>query len=315
MRAVYIEEFGGADKLKIGEIPTPLPSKEEVQIHLVYTSVNPVDWKIRKGLLQERLPHHFPLIPGWDASGVISALSPEVKEFKIGDEVFAYCRKPIVQFGTYAEYVTYPAKDVAFKPKNLSFAQAAALPLVSLTAWQSLFEAAKLQKGETILIQAGAGGVGSMAIQFAKRAGATVITTARESNHPYVKSLGADLAIDYKTISLKDEIKKKFPTGVDVLFDTVGGTTLKESYSLLKPGGRLVSVVEKPNENLAAQFHVQPLYVFVQPNGKQLQQISQLIEAKKVLPIKIEEIPLEKAAEAQEQNETRHGQGKIVLKI
>lgn len=315
MRAVYIEEFGESDKLKVGELPTPLPEKGEVQIQLAYTSVNPVDWKIRKGLLKERIPHQFPLIPGWDASGVISALGAGVDQFKIGDEVYAYCRKPIVQYGTYAEYVCYPAKEVALKPKNLSFAQAAAIPLVGLTAWQSLFEIAKLQKGETILIQAGAGGVGSLAIQFAKWAGATVITTARSPNHDYVKSIGADLSIDYQTTSLKDEIQKKFPKGLDVVFDTVGGKTLEESYPFLKPGGRLISIVQEPDQNLAAQYKIQPLYHFVNPSGKELQKIADLIQTGKVQPIKIEEMPLEKAAEAQDENEKRHGQGKIVLKI
>jgi NADPH:quinone reductase-like Zn-dependent oxidoreductase len=315
MRAVYFEEFGDAGQLKIGELSTPLPVPGEVQIKVIYTSVNPVDWKIRMGLLQKRIPHQFPIIPGWDASGVISAISPGIDKFKIGDEVYCYCRKPTVQNGTYAEYVCCPAKDVAFKPHNLSFAQATAIPLVGLTAWQSLFDAAKLQKGESILIQAGAGGVGSLAIQFAKIAGAYVLTTARASNHPYVKSLGADLAIDYQSKSLKEEIKKAVPKGLDVVFDTVGGETLKESYQLLKPGGRIVSIVEPPNKELAAQFNINPFYVFVEPNGKQLQQIADLIQSGKVIPIKVEEMPLENAAEAQEKNQLRHGQGKIVLKI
>lgn len=315
MKAIFIEDFGGAEQLKLGNFPIPLPNPEEVQIRIISSGVNPGDWKIRKGFLEKRLPHHFPLIPGWDASGVISALGSNVKKFKVGDAVFAYCRKPIIQWGTYAEYICYPADHIALKPDNLSFAQAAAIPLAGLTAWQSLFDAVSLKKGESILIQAGAGGVGSLAIQFAKYAQAFVITTARQANHSYVKSLGANIALDYQASSITEEIKKAAPQGLDVVFDTLGGQALKESFSYLKPGGRLVSIVENPDENLAKQFNVQPFYVFVSPNGKELQQIADLIQSGKVKPIQIHEMPLERAAEAQEENRQGHVQGKIVLQV
>ncbi len=315
MKAIFIEDFGGPEKLKIGRLDIPMPKQGEVQIRICCSAVNPVDWKIRTGLLEKRMPHHFPLIPGWDASGVIAALGQEVKKFKVGDEVFAYCRKSIIQEGTYAEYICYPAEEVAFKPNNLSFAQAAAIPLAGLTAWQSLFDAANLKKEETILIQAGAGGVGSLAIQFAKLAGAYVITTARQSNHAYVKSLGADITIDYQNYALQNEIQKLAPNGLDVVFDTLGGKVLKESYSLLKPGGRLVSIVEPPDQAFAKKFDIKVLYVFVSPNGKQLQHIGDLIQSGKVKPIQIQEMPLEKAAEAQEKNRQGHIQGKIILQV
>ena len=315
MKAIFIEDFGGAEQLKMGLLPIPMPESNEVQIKIICTAVNPVDWKIRMGMLEKRLPHHFPLIPGWDAAGVISAIGSNVQTCKVGNEVFAYCRKSIVKEGTYAEYICFNADDIALKPNNLSFAQAAAIPLAGLTAWQSLFDAAHLQKGESILIQAGAGGVGSLAIQFAKTAEAHIITTARKSNHEYVRSLGAEDAIDYREASLEEGIRHFAPQGVDVVFDTLGGEALKESYSLLKPGGRLVSIVEQPDQALAEKFKVNALYVFVTPNGKQLKQISDLIQAGKVKPIPIQEMPLEKAAEAQEQNRQGHVQGKIVLNV
>jgi NADPH:quinone reductase-like Zn-dependent oxidoreductase len=315
MNAIYFEEFGGPEKLKMGRFNIPLPAADEVQIKIVCTAVNPVDWKIREGMLQNRMPNHFPIIPGWDASGTISAVGSNVKKVKVGDAVFAYCRKSIIQDGTYAEFICLNAENVAFKPNNLSFAQSAAFPLAGLTAWQSLFDAAGLQKGELILIQAGAGGVGSLAIQFAKIAGARIITTARQSNHDYVKSLGADMAVDYQSQSLKEEIKKFAPNGLDVVFDTVGGETLRESYLFLKPGGRLVSIVEPPDQARANEHKIKGLYHFVSPNGKQLQQIADLIQAGKVKPIQIQEMPLEKAAEAQELNRQGHGQGKIVLNV
>src|ERR1700733_2368139 len=190
MKAMVIEKFGHEEQLHLGDIPTPLPSDNEVQIQVLYSAVNPVDWKIREGLMKNFLPHEFPLILGWDAAGIVKAIGKNVKKFKVGDEVFAYCRKPIVKWGTYAEYVCFDADNIALKPNNINFAEAAAIPLAGLTAWQALFDFAKLKKGESILIHGGAGGVGSFAIQFAKHAGAKVITTASKQNHDYVKKLG-----------------------------------------------------------------------------------------------------------------------------
>ncbi|CUI16346.1 putative Zn-dependent oxidoreductase [Candidatus Protochlamydia naegleriophila] len=315
MKAIVLEEFGGADRLKLAQLPTPSPGPSEVQIQIAYAAVNPVDWKIREGRLKNRVPHEFPLIPGWDATGTISAVGKNVRRFKVGDSVFAYCRKPTIKWGTYAEYICYEADNVAFKPAALSFAQAAAIPLAGLTAWQSLFDSAQLKKGEIVLIHAGAGGVGSLAIQFAKLAGACVLTTASESNHAYVKQLGADIVIDYKQQNALESIKALYPKGIDVVFDTVGGETQKKSFELLKEGGRLVSIVEPPDNSLSEAHHAKGLYVFVTPNGGELQHISDLIQQGKVGPIQIQELPLEKASEAQEKNQKGQSKGKIVLKI
>lgn len=315
MKAIIMRDFGDANQLKMEQVEVPMPGPEEVQIQIAYTAVNPVDWKIRNGLLQKRLPHQFPIIPGWDAAGIVTAVGEKVTQFQLGDDVFAYCRKPVIQWGTYAEYICYPAKDVAKKPNNLSFAQAAAIPLAGLTAWQALFDAANLKKHESILIQAGAGGVGSLAIQFAKLAGAYVITTAREQNHEYVRRLGADAIINYHIQPTRDEIKRIAPDGIDVVFDTLGGEALTESFTYLKPQGRLISIVEIPSPELAAKFQVQAQHVFVSPNGQELQHISDLIQEGKVQPIPIQEMPLEKAAEAQELNRQGHTQGKIVLRV
>lgn len=148
MKAIVIKEFGGADKLTFTDVPKPETGANELLIEVRYAAVNPVDWKIREGYLKNFLPHEFPLIPGWDVSGSVVEVGQNVKHFKIGDEVFAYCRKPIVQWGTYAEFVSFDADNIALKPQNISFAQAAAIPLVGLTAWQALFEAARLKKGK-----------------------------------------------------------------------------------------------------------------------------------------------------------------------
>jgi NADPH2:quinone reductase len=316
MKAIVFEDFGGIDQLKLSQIDAPKPAPDEVQIRIFSAGVNPVDWKIRSGLLKNAMPHVFPIIPGWDAAGIISAVGPDVTTFKVNDEVFAYCRTSIIQWGTYAEYTCVPAKNVAFKPRNISFSQAASIPLAGLTAWQSLFNAAHLVKGETVLIHAGAGGVGSLAIQFAKQAGARMIyTTTSIENTEYVEQLGANIAIDYKKDYFVDVIKQHEPHGIDVVFDTMGGQTYKDSFRLLQSGGRMVSILEQPDPQLEKQFNAKAFYVFVSPNGQELQHIADLIEAELVKPIHLEEMPLEKAGEAQEKNQKGHTRGKIILKI
>lgn len=315
MKAIIQTAFGGIENLKIADMPTPMPADDEVQIKLVYTAVNPVDWKIREGYLKERIPHEMPFIPGWDAAGIISAIGKKVSKFKVGDEVFAYCRKPVVKWGTYAEYVCVNADYAAYKPKNITFAQTASIPLAGLTSWQALVNIAHLKAEETILIYAGAGGVGSLAIQFAKNLGATVITTASQRNHAYVKSLGADTVIDYQKEDVSSKIKQLAPQGVDVVFDTMGGDILKGSYSLVKPKGRLVCIVEQPNQDLASKAGIKADYLFVNPNGRELQQIADLISKGKVKPPEIHQMNLEQAGEAQETVKKGHTRGKIVLKI
>src|SRR5512139_1006389 len=230
VRAMVIEAFGGPERLKAAEVPTPVAGDEEVLIALACTSVNPVDWKIGEGMLADMFPHSFPLIPGWDAAGTVSAVGRNADRFKTGDKVFAYCRKPQIQFGTYCEYVAVHESAVALMPGNLGFAEAATVPLTGLTAWQSLFDTAKLSGGEKILIHAGSGGVGSLAIQLAKHAGATVYTTARAVNHDYVRSLGADVAIDYAKENFVDVLRKREPGGIDVVYDTIGGHVQQRSY-------------------------------------------------------------------------------------
>ncbi|MCB0404978.1 MAG: NADP-dependent oxidoreductase [Bdellovibrionales bacterium] len=315
MRAVIFDSFGGSEKLRIADVPTPEPQRGEVQIRVAYTSVNPVDWKIREGHLVELLPHHFPIIPGWDVAGTVSAIGPGVKAFHVGDQVYAYARKPEVQWGTYAEYVCLDEAAVARKPKTLSFAQAAGIPLTALTAWQALFDFAALQEGETVLIHAGAGGVGSMAIQFAKQAGAKVITTASAKNHAYVSELGADEVIDYTQTSVPALIKKQYPLGLDIVFDCAGGKALDESYDLLRSEGRLVSIVETPNPKKAEAAQLKAGFVFVSPNSAQLKKIADLVDSGVVLPQHTTERPLEEAAAAQDENEQRHVRGKVVLKV
>ncbi len=315
MKALSLEQFSSSDQLKMVDLPTPKPGDNEVLLRIAYTAVNPVDWKICEGLLKERLPHKFPLIPGWDASGTIAAVGNKVEQFSVGDKVYAYCRKPEVQWGSYAEYIVLDAESVSLKPKNLNYAAAAAIPLVGLTAWQALFDVGHLKAGQSILIHAGAGGVGSMALQFAKQAGAKVYTTASQKNHDYVKQLGAAHSIDYTKDNFISHIKVFEPKGVDMVFDTIGGHVLQESLKVIKKGGQLVSIVEKVDPAVAEAHQIEAHYVFVRPNGKQLAEIAALIEQGKVIAPHIEEMQLEDASFALQKVKKGHTLGKIVLKV
>jgi NADPH:quinone reductase-like Zn-dependent oxidoreductase len=314
MKAIVVEKFGGVENVHMQDMPQPVPSDNEVLIKVAYAGVNPVDWKIREGYLKNMLPHEFPFIMGWDVSGTVVEAGKNVKNLRPGDEVYADARKPTVKWGTYSEYVTYDANNVAKKPKNISLKEAAALPIISLTAWQSLFDAIHLKKGETILIQGGSGGVGSMAIQFAKWVGAKVIATARPEKHSYIKNLGADAAIDYKG-NVVEQVHTFAESGVDVVLDCVGGNAFSASLPCLKKGGRIVSILEHMDEKQAQNLGITATYVFIQPNGKQLTQIAELIEKGKIKPPHVEEMTLENASAAQEKLRSGKVLGKIVLKI
>jgi len=266
-------------------------------------------------LLRTLLPHRFPLIPGWDAAGTVEALGGEVRGLAVGDRVYSYCRKPVVQWGTYAQFVTMTASAVAKMPSSIDFAQAAGIPLVGLTSWQALFDAGGLQAGQTVLIHAGAGGLGSIAIQLAKHAGARVIVTASAANHEYVRALGADLAIDYNRDSFVDVVRAHHPDGIDLVYATVGGGVLQESYKTLKKGGTLVSVTGRPTDADAARWGVRVAYVFVSPNGEQLARLAELLEARVLRPPAMTLLPLEDAARAQDMSRAGRTRGKIVLAV
>lgn len=315
MKAMMIEKFGDLDQIKLGEIPIPEPQPNEVQIQIAYAGINPVDWKICEGLLRERMPYEFPIVLGWDVAGIITKIGKQVSRLKIGDEVFAYARKSKIKDGTLAEYICLEADHVAFRPEKIGLREAAAIPLTGLTSWQSLFDSANLKTNESILIHAGAGGIGSMAIQFAKQQGAKIFTTANQQNHAYVKKLGADVAIDYKQEDFVAKIKSILPSGVDVVFDTIGGSTLEKSLDVIKPGGRLVSLLQQLPADIAEKRHIIATYVFVHPNGSQLKTIAELIDAGKVVPPHLKEYPFNQTQEAFAELKTGHVQGKIVIKI
>lgn len=314
MKAIYIRQFGDSKTLEIGEVPTPEPGPDEMQIRIDHTSVNPVDWKIREGYLQSMMPHEFPLILGWDAAGTVSQVGANVTSFAVGDEVYSYARQPTVQFGTYAEYTVINASAAAAKPTTLSFAEAATVPLVALTAWQALVGFAKVASGENVFITAGAGGVGSFGIQFAKHRGANVITTASAKNHDYVRSLGADHVVDYTKADTAAAVRS-WNDNIDVVFDCAGGDSLAEGFEVIRNGGRLVSIVDTPSEERAKAKDLRADFVFVQPSGEELTQIGALIDAGKVQVPHLQVKSVQEAAAALDENQNRHVRGKVALKI
>ncbi|HMP72223.1 MAG TPA: NADP-dependent oxidoreductase [Kiritimatiellia bacterium] len=315
MKAIALDHFGGPDVLALRELPDPQPGPGEVRIRIHAAGVNPVDWKIREGLLQGRLPHAFPLIPGWDAAGLLDAVAPDVTDLQPGDAVYAYCRKPVIQHGAYAESITLPATSVARKPANATFEQAASIPLAALTAYQSLHDAGQLAGGQTVLIHAGSGGVGGFAIQLAKHAGATVIATASAPNHPYLRELGADHTIDYTTTDFRDAVRDLVPGGVDLAYDTVGGDVQTRSADIVKPGGTLVSILAFADEPALQARGIQTRYVFVAPNATQLNDLAQRFDQGRFTTRLATVLPLEQAAEAHRLIQTGRTVGKIVLQV
>lgn len=315
MKAVLFNHFGSSSALEVAEIPIPSPQAKEVLLRVEAAGVNPIDWKILEGYLKDRLPHEFPIILGWDVSGVVEEIGSQVKHFSPGDEVYAYCRRSFIKWGSFAEHACVEESSIALKPKSLSFAESAAIPLVALTAWQALVDFAKVNKGMNVLIQAGAGGVGSMGIQIAKMKGATVYTTASKSHHDYVRSLGADHAIDYTKADFASEIKKLCPNGLDIVLDTIGGEALQKSVSLIKKGGVLVSIVDFQVDRYSKEKGIKSGAIFVEPNARQLQLIARYFDEGVFKAPAIEEYPLEKAAEALDLQKEGHTCGKIVLTI
>ena len=308
MKAVRIHEYGGPEVLRYEQAPRPVAGAGEVLIRVHAAGVNPVDWKVRAGFAKDRLKYNLPFIPGWDLSGVVEAVGPGISRLKVGEEV--YSRPDIARDGSYAEYIVAKESEVARKPQSIDHVHAAAIPLAALTAWQALFDGAKLSAGQTVLIHGAAGGVGSFAVQFAKMKGARVIGTASKKNHEYLRSLGADETIDYNTTKFEDVVQN-----VDVVLDTITGETADRSYRVIKKGGVYVSILMPPSQEKAAAHGVRAVHTFVQASGEQLSEIAKLVDSGK-LKITIEKVfPLSEARAAQELNAQGHTRGKIVLRV
>ncbi len=331
MKAMIIDRYGKVP-MRMAEVPTPEINEYEVLAEIHAASINPIDFKIRDGKVKMLLKYEMPLILGNDFSGVITKVGSKVTRFKVGDEIYARPRKN--KIGTFAEYIAIHEDDIALKPKNLSFEEAASIPLVGLTSYQALHDIMQLQKGQKILIHAGSGGVGTFAIQLAKIMGAIVTTTASEAGANLVTSLGADEIINYKTEKFEDILKN-----YDAVFDTIGGATLEKSFNIIKSGGNIVSVSGMPNARFGKEFgsgffktllfslaskkltalekkhNAQYSFLFMKPSGDQLRTIANYIEAGKIKPVIDRVFPFEDAQKAMEYSESGRAKGKIIVKI
>ena len=308
MKAVFLEQFGGPEVLKFGDLPDPVAAPGEVVIDVVAASVNAADWKFRAGQYARHAQVRFPQIPGRDFSGVIGALGSGVDDLKLGDAVFGVLEAG--REGTYAEKIAIKAAVVAKKPDRLSHINAAALALTGLTAVNALEDTLQLKSGETILIQGGAGGVASFAIQFAKHLGARVVTTTSAANRDYVRALGADEVIDYNAQDFT-----KVVSGCDAVFDTVGDGVAQKSFAVLKPGGRAAFIASGAEAPKPDRPDVTSLRPPVPRSRKAMERVAELIVCGAVRPPEVKLYRLSQAAEAHRLSESRHFRGKLVFQV
>jgi NADPH:quinone reductase-like Zn-dependent oxidoreductase len=332
MKAYIINRYSKEDKLQLTEVPQPIAAENEVLIQIHSASINQLDAKLKSGEFKLLLPYKFPFVLGHDVAGTIVGVGSKVSHFKVGDEVFA--RPADFKIGTFAEFISVNENDVALKPKNISMEQAASVPLVALTVWQAFVEKAKLKKGQKVFIQAGSGGVGTIAIQLAKHLGATVATTTSADNFDLVKSLGADVVIDYKTQDFETILKN-----YDLVLNSQDEKTLEKSLRILKSGGKVISISGPPDTTFAKEsgfswfmkiaifllsrkvrsqakkLGVDYSFLFMQANGKQLLEIGKLIETSIIRPVVDKVFTFEQTNEAMSYVSSGRAKGKVIVKV
>jgi NADPH:quinone reductase-like Zn-dependent oxidoreductase len=306
MKAVVAHEYGEPEVLKFQNVPRPEPKENEALVRVIASGVNPADPLTLSGKYAREFGTHLPLIPGYDIAGIVEKTGAKVTKLKAGDAIYGYSTFG----GGWADYVTVTEGEVAAKPASLSFTEAAAVPMGALTAWQALVDVAQLRAGQTILIHGGSGGVGSFAVQIAKARRARVIATASTANQDLLKQLGADVAIDY-TKTKFEEIAKD----VDAVLDPVGKETLARSYGVVKKGGIIMSLVARPDLVELKKRGIRGAAISVHPDAEDLAEIADLIDAGKIKPVVTQVLPLSEAIAAQQQAETHHTRGKLVLRI
>lgn len=312
MKAAYYNKFGELDNIETGELDKPKPGEGEVLIRIKAAGVNPVDAFATQGMLNDAIPSHFPAIPGWDVAGVVEECGHSAKRFNKGDEVYAYARRPVIQHGTFAEYIALPESYLAKRPQLISMEEAGGIPLVGLTAYQAIFDAGQMKEGQTLLILGASGGVGTMAIQLAKAHGIKVIGVASESNHNYMKELGADITIDYNDNHVGKAVAEIEPNGVDMIFHCSRGEVLNQvmESGVLKENGNLISIT---NRNPEINDDVNFQYVFVEPNAVQLQYIQKLTDEGRIKVHLSKTYSLEEAGQALKDVQTLHTRGKLII--
>src|SRR6266513_2375048 len=306
MKAIVAHKYGGPEVLKLEEVPVPDPKENEILVRVIASGVNPADPLILGGKFAKEFGTHLPLILGYDMAGVVVKTGAKVTKLNVGDPVYAY----LLWGSGWAEYCVSNETESAIKPKLLSFVDASAVPLAALTAWQALIDIGKIQSGQTVLIHGGSGGVGSFAIQIAKARGARVIATASTANQDLLKQLGADVAIDYTKQKFEEIVHD-----VDLVLDPVGRDTLARSYSVVKKGGIIVTLVSRCDEAELKKHEIRGASLSSHPDATELAEITKLIDDGKIKPIVSQVLPLIEAAKADAQAATHHTRGKIVLKI
>ncbi|MBI4059353.1 NADP-dependent oxidoreductase [Candidatus Microgenomates bacterium] len=311
MKAVQYSQYGGVEVLEIRDnLPNPQLKKGQILVAVTAASLNPVDWKIRAGMLKNMVQLQFPVTIGGDFAGSVVGLDEGVDKFKVGDEVYGSALILAGGSGSLAEFASVGIANTALKPKTLDFAASAALPLVGTSTIQALEETIKLQSGQKILIHGGAGGIGHLAIQLAKVLGAYVATTASGDDLDFVKSLGADMVIDYKTQKFSEVIHD-----YDAVFDLVGGEVANQSFAILKKGGMLVSMLGQPDQNLARKHQVTAMGQVTGISVNRLNRLTELVDSGKIKPHIDKVFPLDQAKEALTYQEQNNPRGKVVIKI
>ena len=316
MKAAVVDQFGSAEEIRIREMPKPSPGEGEVLVRISAAGINPVDWKIRSGILAGRgIPHELPVILGWDMAGTVEGLGFGARRFSPGDEVYGFCRRPVISRGCYAEYISIPENYITRRPATVDLDTASAMPLASLTAWQSVYSAAEIKEGETALIIGATGGVGSYAVQFCSMAGVKTVAVASGRNRKYAEDLGAYAFIDYTQEDLADAVNRICPGGADFVFDCRGGDALQKAYACTKKSGRLVSIVQPPDRACLDERGAEALYVFVEPNVRQLDHISLLADSGQLKTTISRVFTLEETPEAHEILEAGHTLGKMIIQM
>jgi NADPH:quinone reductase-like Zn-dependent oxidoreductase len=306
VRGACFDRFGGTDVLSVrDDLPEPPVGPDTVLVRTHAAGVNPVDVSIREGRLAGAFPHHFPIVPGWEVAGVVVAAGPAVVDLAPGDEVFGYVRRDDVQWGTAAELVPVPLRGIARKPQSLSFAEAGALPLAGLTAYQALTEALDVGEGDRVLVHRGAGGVGFFAVQIAVALGAQVIATASPRNHGFLRDAGAAEVLDHSAGPLSGQLAEP----VDAVLDLVGGETLADAPKQVRDPARIVSVVDPGVRDLGGR------YVFVRPDAHDLEELARMADAGQLRVSIAKAFPLEQVADAQALVADGHVRGKVVVTL
>jgi alcohol dehydrogenase len=332
MKAALIDRYGGIDQVRVADIAVPMIGPRDLLVQVHAASVNPLDVKIRDGKLKMLLKYRFPLVLGNDLSGVVSEVGAHVRRFKKGDAVYARLDKN--RIGAFAEFAVVHEEAAALKPANVTHEEAASLPLVALTAWQALVQIGKLRADQRVLIHAGSGGVGTVAIQLARHLGATIFTTVGQRNVELVKRLGADFPIDYRSVRFEDVARD-----CDLVLDSAGGDTLVRCFECVRPGGVVVSIGSTPSAAFARSWGLNPViilaisvmsrkataaarrhkaryeYLFMRADGEQLREITGLVESGVIKPLVDKVFPLEQVRDALAYSESGRATGKVVIKV